>query len=132
MKKQAQRDTQPELLLRKALTRKGLRYRVDYAPVKEIRSKPDVVFPGVKVACFVHGCFWHGCPEHQRKTKSNTKWWADKIAANKKRDVETTAALEAAGWTVVRVWEHERPDEAAERIAALVETARNCTALPVA
>jgi DNA (cytosine-5)-methyltransferase 1 len=123
MKRQARRETKPELLLRKALSREGLRYRVDYAPSKDVRSKADVVFPQAKLAVYVHGCFWHGCPEHRRPTKSNTKWWTDKIAANRKRDQETTAALEAAGWTVVRVWEHEAPSLAAERIAALIEVA---------
>jgi DNA mismatch endonuclease (patch repair protein) len=86
MKRQARRDTRPEILLRRALTSRGLRYRVDIAPVDGVRSKADVVFIKAKTAVFVHGCFWHGCPEHHRRTKSNTKWWADKIAANRKRD----------------------------------------------
>jgi DNA (cytosine-5)-methyltransferase 1 len=121
MKRQAQRDTKPELLLRTALSRRGLRYRVDYAPVDDVRSKADIVFPRLKIACFVHGCFWHGCSEHHRPTKSNTKWWADKIATNRKRDEQTRVALEAAGWTVVRIWEHEIPEVAADRIAVMVE-----------
>jgi DNA (cytosine-5)-methyltransferase 1 len=121
MKRQAKRDTKPEVLLRKALSRLGLRYRKEFAPVLGVRTKADIVFPGPKIAVFVHGCFWHGCPEHHRPTKSNTKWWADKIAANKVRDDKTRCALEAAGWTVVRVWEHEPPGEAAARIATLVE-----------
>lgn len=123
MRRQARRDTKPELLLRKALTRRGMRYRVDVAPVEEVRSKADVVFPQAKVAVYVHGCFWHGCPEHHRPTKSNTKWWADKIAANRERDQVTREALERAGWTVVRVWEHEPPDDAADRIVGLVRAA---------
>jgi DNA (cytosine-5)-methyltransferase 1 len=121
MRRQSRRDTKPEILLRKELSKYGLRYRVDYAPVATVRSKADIAFPRIKLAVFVHGCFWHGCPEHHRLTKSNTKWWADKIAANRKRDQETASALETAGWTVVRVWEHEAPDFAAERIASLVE-----------
>ena len=120
MKRQAKRDTKPEVLLRQSLTRLGLRYRVEYAPVKGVRSKADIVFPNARTAVFVHGCFWHGCPEHHRPTKSNTKWWADKIEANQHRDEATTSALEAAGWTVIRVWEHEAPEEAAARIAELV------------
>jgi DNA (cytosine-5)-methyltransferase 1 len=123
MKRQGRRDTKPEVLLRKALSRFGLRYRVDYSPVEEVATKADIVFTRPKVAVFVHGCFWHGCPEHSRPTKSNTKWWADKIAANCAGDAKTTAALEAAGWTVVRVWEHEAPGFAAERVAAIVEAA---------
>ncbi|WP_183340229.1 very short patch repair endonuclease [Conexibacter arvalis] len=123
MKRQARRDTKPEILLRQALTRRGLRYRIDHSPVPEVRSKADVVFQRARIAVFVHGCFWHGCPEHSRPTKSNTKWWADKIAANRRRDAETTAALTAAGWTVVQVWEHEQPEDAAARLAALVQQA---------
>lgn len=76
MKLQAKRDTKPEVLLRQALTGRGMRYRVDFAPVPGLRSKADVVFTRAKVAVFVHGCFWHGCPIHHRETKSNTKWWA--------------------------------------------------------
>lgn len=121
MQRQGRRDTKPEVLLRKALTKRGLRYRIDYAPVGEVRSKADIAFVGIKLAVFVHGCFWHGCPEHHRPTKSNTKWWADKIGANQRRDQETAIALEAAGWTVERVWEHENPDAAADRLVARIE-----------
>jgi DNA (cytosine-5)-methyltransferase 1 len=124
MKRQAKRDTKPEVFLRKSLTRLGLRYRVEVAPLGDLKTRADIVFPGPKVAVFVHGCFWHGCPEHHRPTKSNTKWWADKIAANQARDEKNRLVLEAAGWTVVRVWEHESPDSAAERIAAVLETAK--------
>jgi DNA mismatch endonuclease, patch repair protein len=108
-------------LLRDQLAKRGLRgYRKNYAPLEELRSKPDVVFTKQKIAIYVHGCFWHGCRDHQRNTKANVKWWADKIKANKQRDAASTAAPEAAGWRVVRVWEHEAPDEAADRIAELV------------
>ena len=81
MTRQARRNTKPEVLLRKALTKRGLRYNVDREPVAGIRSKADIAFPGLRLAIFVHGCFWHGCPEHTRPTKLNTKWWADKIAS---------------------------------------------------
>lgn len=121
MKGQAREDTKPETLLRNELTRRGIRgYRKNYAPLKDLRSKPDIVFTKQKIAIYVHGCFWHGCPEHQRETKSNKKWWADKIGANKQRDAASTAALEGAGWTVVRVWEHESPASAADRIVSSV------------
>jgi len=69
MKRQAKRETKPEVLLRQALARLGLRYRVECAPVDGVRTKADVVFPGARIAVFVHGCFWHGCPEHHRATK---------------------------------------------------------------
>lgn len=123
MRRQGRRDTKPEVLLRKALSKHGglPRYRVDYTAIQSVRSKADIAFPRIKLAVFVQGCFWHGCPVHHRPTKSNTKWWADKIAANQRRDAETAYALEAAGWTVERVWEHEAPDDAARRLAALIE-----------
>ena len=74
-----------------------------------------------KVAVFVDGCFWHGCPVHLHQPKANAEWWAWKIAANRARDVDTTRALEVQGWTVVRVWEHESPVEAADRVCAALE-----------
>ena len=60
------------------------------------------------------GCFWHGCPEHGTKPRRNAEYWETKIARNRARDADTDARLEAAGWTTVRVWEHEEPDEAAD------------------
>lgn len=121
MRQQKKANTKPELLIRRELHARGLRYRIDKAPLSELNRRADLVFVKERVAVFVHGCFWHGCPEHSRETKSNTKWWADKIAANKKRDAETTSELEQHGWLVIQVWEHEPPAEAAERIAGILE-----------
>lgn len=120
MRQQGRRDTKPEIQLRRVLTRRGLRYRVDHKPFPEIKSKPDLVFPRARVAVFVHGCFWHGCPQHARPTKSNTKWWADKIDRNRARDSEVERQLIEAGWRVLTVWEHERPEDAAVRIEKAV------------
>jgi DNA (cytosine-5)-methyltransferase 1 len=120
MRKQAKTNTKPELEVRAELRKLGLRYRVDLAPVPSLRRRADVLFPTAKVAVFVHGCFWHGCPEHARATKSNTKWWADKIAANQTRDADTQTQLLAAGWLPIIVWEHEAPKSAASRVAAIV------------
>jgi DNA (cytosine-5)-methyltransferase 1 len=120
MTRQRRHDTGPELLLRKAVAAHSLRYRVNRRPVPELRREADIVFPTERVAVFVDGCFWHGCPKHARPTKSNTKWWAEKIEANKRRDKETTAALKRASWRVVRVWEHEDPDVAGRRVARVV------------
>lgn len=116
MQKQGRRDTKPEVRIRKTLHARGLRFMVDAKPEPTLRRTADLVFRGPKVAVFVDGCFWHGCPTHARATKSNTKWWADKIEANRQRDGETVALLEAAGWTAIRVWEHEDPDQAADRV----------------
>jgi DNA mismatch endonuclease (patch repair protein) len=70
-------------------------------------GKPDFVFRKNRIALFVDGCFWHGCPEHGTKPKTNTEFWAKKIQRNKDRDRLVNSTLSAAGWQVVRVWEHE-------------------------
>lgn len=128
MRKQRRSDTRPEIQIRKALHAKGLRFRVSYRPIIDLRRTADIVFPGARIAVFADGCFWHGCPEHSRDTKSNTKWWADKIAANRERDEDTTKRLTSAGWTVIRVWEHEEPGAAADRIASHVLASRRAAA----
>jgi DNA mismatch endonuclease (patch repair protein) len=124
MKAQARSDTKPEVALRSALSKHGLRYRKNVKPIKGLRREVDVHFGVAKVAIFVDGCFWHGCPEHSRPTKSNTKWWADKIARNRERDAETTDRLEEEGYEVIRVWEHEQPEVAAKQIAEVVKQRR--------
>lgn len=120
MSSQPRRDTRPELALRRILHRAGLRYRVDAAVVPGLRRKADIVFRRARVAVFVHGCFWHGCPEHATWPKANARWWRAKIERNRERDRETECALGAAGWTVVRVWEHEDAGEAAARVSEAV------------
>jgi DNA mismatch endonuclease (patch repair protein) len=72
---------------------------------------------------FVDGCFWHGCPEHGTWPKQNADWWREKIEANQRRDRDTDARLQAAGWTVIRVWEHEDPTQAADQIVEIVRQA---------
>lgn len=118
------RDTEPELAVRSAVHRRGLRYRVDTAPVKGLRRRADLVFPTEKVAVFVDGCWWHGCPEHGSTPQTNAGFWREKIAANKQRDRETNGRLIEVGWSVVRVWEHEEPELAAERIEHAVRERR--------
>jgi len=111
------RDTRPELALRSELHRRGLRYRIDANPLESLRCRADIVFRRQKVAVFVDGCFWHGCPQHGTRPKTNSSYWSAKIARNMERDRLNGAELNGAGWTVVRVWEHELPVDAAERIA---------------
>ncbi len=118
-----QRDTDPETSLRKALFAAGLRYRVDMR-IAGVRSRPDVAFPGAKVAVFVDGCFWHGCPEHATWPKANAEWWRTKIEGNRRRDSEATASLGATGWTVLRFWAHEDMAAAAEVVRRIVEERR--------
>jgi DNA (cytosine-5)-methyltransferase 1 len=130
MRRQKRLDTAPEVLLRKALHARGLRFRVAVKPVAGIRRQIDVAFMTARLAVFVDGCFWHGCPEHARPTKSHTVWWADKIAANRTRDLETTKFLESLGWRVIRVWEHQKPDEAAAMIEEAVRGSSSDPAIP--
>jgi DNA mismatch endonuclease, patch repair protein len=118
------RDTPHELAVRRALHRLGLRFRVDVRPEPSIRRRADVVFTRARVSVFCDGCYWHGCPEHGTWPKANAEWWRTKIQTTKARDLDTTSRLEAAGWTVIRVWEHEDPDAAADRIATVVVAAR--------
>lgn len=117
-----QRDTKPELELRSALHRAGLRFFVDRAPLPGMRRRADVVFPRARVAVYVHGCFWHACPEHASWPRHNAQWWREKIEANQARDRDTTRQLSEAGWAAVEVWEHEDPLVAAPQIAALVRS----------
>lgn len=114
------RDTAPEKLLRSALFKKGLRFRVDARPIHELNRKADIVFRVAKVAIFVDGCFWHGCPIHGTQAKANAEFWQNKLKQNQLRDLDTNEKLKKAGWKVFRVWEHENSDEAAEKIVKIV------------
>ena len=96
-------DTGPELRLRRALWAADLRYRIKPKP----SGKPDLFFPGEKVAVFVDGCFWHGCPEHGVWPKTNAEFWKGKIERTMERDREVTTKLDSDGWVVLRFWEHD-------------------------
>ncbi|MEV4416719.1 very short patch repair endonuclease [Catellatospora sp. NPDC049609] len=124
------RDTRPELALRSAAHRLGLRYRVSVRPLKAVRRTADLCFSRAKVAVFLDGCFWHGCPEHHTVAKTNADYWAQKVMRNRERDLETDRLLTDAGWTVLRVWEHESAEVAACRIAEIVHVARSRVAQP--
>ena len=116
MKAQRRLGTSPELLLRRELHRRGLRYRVGLSVPGMPRRSIDIAFTRAKVAVFVDGCFWHRCPQHSVPVKNNATWWSAKLETNVTRDRETSAALTAAGWLVLRVWEHEDPVAAADRV----------------
>lgn len=116
------RDTGPEVALRSALHARGLRFRknmrLDLAEGRRVR--PDIVFSGLRLAIFVDGCFWHGCREHRSLPTANASFWRDKIDGTAQRDQQQVAWLQEAGWTVIRVWEHDVPDTAVQLISALV------------
>jgi DNA mismatch endonuclease (patch repair protein) len=118
------RDTPAELAIRSAVHRLGFRYRVDLRPDPSVRGRADLVFTAARVAVYVDGCFWHSCPEHGTWPRANAAWWRQKIEANVHRDRESDRRLTAAGWLVLRFWEHEDPSKAARVIAREVRRRR--------
>lgn len=100
------KDTKPEMIVRKYLFSRGMRFRVQ---VRKLPGNPDIVLTKYKTVIFVNGCFWHGhegC-RYFRLPKSNIEFWEEKIERNVARDVRNEAELKALGWRVVRVWECE-------------------------
>ncbi|HKZ92939.1 MAG TPA: very short patch repair endonuclease [Candidatus Limnocylindrales bacterium] len=125
MRGNRKKDTRPEVLLRAAMHRAGLRYRT-YVAIEGggLRARADVVFPKRRLAVFVDGCFWHGCPEHATKPRTNVDYWEAKLRGNADRDRRVDQALTASGWSVIRIWEHDvdRDLEACvERVAKAIE-----------
>lgn len=98
------KNTKPEMLVRKYLFSRGLRFRVQ---VRKLPGTPDIVLPKYNTVIFVNGCFWHGHEEckYFRLPKSNVEFWKEKIERNIERDKESTQALLDLGWKVIRVWE---------------------------
>jgi DNA mismatch endonuclease, patch repair protein len=122
-------NTRPEILLRSALWKRGLRYRINYG---YLPGKPDIVFPRGRVAVFCDGDFWHGrswVARRQRLSQGhNAAYWVSKIESNMKRDKRVNASLRSSGWTVLRVWETEvlaDPEAVADQVAAVVEMRRS-------
>lgn len=97
--------TTPELALRTALHRAGLRYRLSSS--LGLPGSPDIAFGRSRLAIFVDGCFWHGCPRHGTVPKTNTSFWMAKIIRNQQRDRQVDRSLKDLGWRVLRLWEHE-------------------------
>lgn len=124
MSRQVSKDTAAELAVRRLLHAAGLRYRVEFPVPGMARRRIDVAFTSVKVAVLIDGCFWHGCPQHATQPKSNAEWWRQKLDRNMARDTETTEHLVAAGWEVLRFWEHESAEDVALRVAAAVTRRR--------
>ena len=127
MEAQQRRDTAPEIAIRSAVHRRGLRFWVDRSPLPKLRRRADLVFPRAKVAVYVDGCFWHGCPAHGTWPKANAEWWRSKIHANQLRDEDTHSRLKNSGWIPIRIWEHEDPEKAAERVVEIVLRRRGVT-----
>jgi DNA mismatch endonuclease (patch repair protein) len=124
MQRQRTSDTLPEIRLRHALHRLGLRYRLHQRPLRELRRNVDIVFRPSRVAVEVRGCFWHACETHATWPKANGRWWAEKLEGNRFRDRQLAEALQAAGWELIVVWEHDDSEAAAIRIAERVAQRR--------
>jgi DNA mismatch endonuclease, patch repair protein len=112
-----QRDTGPEVAVRRVLHAHGLRYTLH---PRELPGSPDIVLPKRRTVVFVHGCFWHGhsCQHGSVSAKFNAGFWAEKIQANRERDRRQRAELRKAGWHVETIWECWIDDgRAVERLA---------------
>jgi DNA mismatch endonuclease (patch repair protein) len=112
------KDTSPERLLRSALWRAGLRFRLQ---ARTPHGRPDVVFARARVAVFIDGCFWHGCPEHYVRPRTRNDFWSAKLLENVVRDRRQTLQLEAEGWRICRFWEHQ----VFESLPEVVDTVRS-------
>ncbi|HLX89897.1 MAG TPA: very short patch repair endonuclease [Acidimicrobiales bacterium] len=116
-------DTSPELRIRSALHRRGLRFRKHLRiDVGAVRVTPDVVFPGKGLAVFVDGCFWHGCPEHGTRPTTNREYWSAKLTRNRVRDARVDDALISAGWQVLRLWEHVQVEDAVKTVTSALRS----------
>jgi DNA mismatch endonuclease (patch repair protein) len=120
------RDTGPERRLRAALREAGYPgYRLNW---KTAPGRPDIAYPGRKVAIFVHGCFWHHCPTCRMDLpKSNPEFWARKFELNRERDARKRRLLEIAGWAVIETWEcdvRDRLDLQVRQVAEMLSRDR--------
>jgi DNA mismatch endonuclease Vsr len=121
-------NTGPERRLREALRAAGLGgYRLNW---RKAPGRPDIAYPGRKLAIFLHGCYWHHCPRcYPNLPKSNPEFWARKFELNRERDARKRARLEAIGWSVIETWEHELTDLTIV-VARVIRVGWNSTAIP--
>ena len=120
------KDTEPELLVRQALWKRGLRYRVN---VRTLPGKPDIVFTRAKIAIFCDGDFWHGhnwavrgMASLEEELNSYSEFWRSKILSNIERDSKNTLALTESGWIVIRLWESDIRKDLKSCITTIIET----------
>lgn len=120
MKANKGKNTGPELTLRKALRDNGHPgYRINW---KKAPGRPDIAYPGRKIAIFVNGCFWHKCPHcNLPLPKTHTDFWEQKFERNVQRDIRKTQELEDLGWTVITIWECEIKKDVLSVVSRLVK-----------
>lgn len=111
------KDTGPEVVLRKQLWKRGLRYRKHYP----LTGRPDISFPSAKLVVFIDGCFWHGCPTHYVSPQTRSDFWKAKLEKNRTRDAVVNERLRKEGWTVLRFWEHEVDKNLLSCVAKIAE-----------
>jgi DNA mismatch endonuclease (patch repair protein) len=111
------RDTQPEMLVRRAVHGAGFRYRVSS---RSVAGRPDIVLPKYRTAVFVHGCFWHG---HNCRVahvpRTNVVYWTAKLHRNRQRDARNERMLQEQGWTVATLWECSLREQTATLLTSL-------------
>lgn len=119
--------TKPEMLLRQALWREGLRFRVK----SRLPGRPDIIFTRAKLAVFVDGCFWHSCPVHGKAPKSNQSYWDEKLAGNRARDERVTRQIAEMGWYTLRIWEHEIEENLMAAVHSVISQRESLLEAPV-
>ena len=117
------KDTGPEMIVRRLAHGLGYRFRLHR---KDLPGTPDMVFPGLRKVVFVHGCFWHGhdCARGDRVPLQNRSYWITKVERNRSRDAAAIAALKAARWAALVLWECQLPDS--ERVASVLREFLGC------
>ena len=115
------RDTKPELTIRKALHKRGYRYRIHY----KVDGKPDIAFPSTKLAVFIHGCFWHqhGC-KYTYRPRTRKRFWNEKLDRNISRDTQVAEKLRDRGWEIMTIWACEiknNPDKVIEDLTKAID-----------
>jgi DNA mismatch endonuclease (patch repair protein) len=125
------RISRVEIDFRKRLWHAGLRgYRITLP----IPGRPDVAYPGLRLAIFLNGCFWHRCPECARRTpRTNGSYWAEKLDRNAARDALVIRLLKDMGWTSMTIWEHEvrrSPEQAIAHVADVIAVRRRALMRP--
>lgn len=123
MRRIKSKGMKPEMAVRRAAHALGYRYRLHR---KDLPGKPDLVFGPRKKVIFMHGCFWHGhsCKEGVRKPKTNVNYWREKIGKNRSRDATQQRELQAAGWSVLVLWECENKDTIATKLHEFLNSAQ--------
>jgi DNA mismatch endonuclease (patch repair protein) len=116
-----EKNTSPEIIVRKFLHSKGYRFRLHR---KDLPGKPDIILKKYNTVIFVHGCFWH-MHNHCRYfkiPKTRTEWWTEKLGKNKSRDIESISKLRALGWNIIIIWECELKSKNREETLSILDS----------